>query len=146
MPRAHGLVRAMADRTRRRQLAEPKHRAPGECPVCGETLLTIRLGCPGCGTEIVGEFDACEFCALDDAELHLLRLFLAARGNLKEVEKHLGVSYPTARLRLTGLLAKLGLSGEADEDPGLTAEQVLKEVAQGALTPIEGARLIESLG
>lgn len=135
----------MADRTMRRHLAEPRHRAPGECPVCGDTLLPIRLGCPGCGTEIVGEFDPCEFCALDDADLHLLRLFLAARGNVKEVEKHLGVSYPTARLRLTGLLAKLGLSGEADEDLGLTAEQVLKEVAQGSLTPAEGTRLLATL-
>lgn len=126
--------------------AQPtRHRAPGVCPVCAETLLPVRLGCPGCGTEIIGEFDACEFCSLDDAELHLLRLFLAARGNLKEVEKHLGVSYPTARLRLTGLLTSLGLSGEADEEAGLTTEQVLKEVAQGALTPTEGARLLDEL-
>lgn len=142
---ARSGIRAMADRTMRRHLEEPRHRAPGECPVCAERLVPIRLGCPGCGTEIVGEFDPCEFCALDDADLHLLRLFLAARGNVKEIEKHLGVSYPTARLRLTGLLAKLGLSGEADEDPGLTAEQVLKEVAQGSLTPAEGARLLAAL-
>ena len=81
---------------------EPRHRPPGDCPVCGGVLQPVRLGCAGCGTQIIGEFDACEFCALDDADLHLLRLFLAARGNLKEVEKHLGVSYPTARARLTG--------------------------------------------
>ena len=27
------------------------HRAPADCPVCGERLAVSRLGCPGCGTE-----------------------------------------------------------------------------------------------
>ena len=34
-----------------------------------------------------------------ETETELLRVFLASRGNLREVEKHLGVSYPTARAR-----------------------------------------------
>jgi hypothetical protein len=64
-------------------------------------LVTSRLGCPGCGTELSGHFARCDFCALDAKELELLRVFLSSRGNLREVEKHLGVSYPTARARFT---------------------------------------------
>lgn len=102
------------------------------------------LGCRSCGTELVGEFARCEFCSLPDEHLELLRVFLAARGNLKEVEKHLGVSYPTARLRLTALLASLGLGGrEANVDAPLTREQVLREVASGAITPAEAAGLLD---
>jgi len=123
---------------------EVGHRAPDDCPVCGDALVTTRLACRSCGTELAGEFRSCEFCSLDDAELNLLRVFLASRGNLKELEKHLGVSYPTARLRLTSLLQKLGLAGEAEDTP-LTRDQVLAEVASGALTASEAAEILQGL-
>lgn len=133
-----------------RKHAQPRqdeaHRAPSQCPVCDAQLAIHTLGCHSCGTELVGDFARCEFCALSDPELDLLRVFLASRGNLKEVEKHLGVSYPTARLRLTQLLVSLGLGGDVTEEGPLTREQVLSEIASGALTPVEGARLLADLG
>jgi hypothetical protein len=76
----------------------------------------------------------------------LLRVFLASRGNLREVEKHLGVSYPTARARFTSLLIKLGLGGGDAEAPVMSREQVLSEVASGALAPAEAAELLAGLG
>ncbi len=121
------------------------YRPPGECPVCGGELVTTRLGCHGCGTELAGDFATCDFCRLDERETELLRVFLASRGNLREVEKHLGVSYPTARARFTELLVKLGLAGEAEAPPVLTRDQVLAEVASGALSPPEAAVLLGSL-
>lgn len=92
------------------------HRALSACPVCGDGLVTTRLGCPGCGTELVGSFAPCPFCALDDADLDLLTVFLVSRGNLKEIEKHLGVSYPTARSRFNAVLDRLGLLDAAASD------------------------------
>lgn len=124
----------------------PQHRAPADCPVCGGDLITTRVGCRSCGSELVGEFAHCEFCGLDDRETELLRVFLASRGNLREVEKHLGVSYPTARARFTALLVKLGLGGSEPATATMTREQVLSEVASGALTPAEAAPLLAELG
>lgn len=121
------------------------YRPPSDCPVCGDRMTTTRLGCATCGTEIAGRFEPCDFCALSDSELDLLRVFLASRGNVREVEKHLGVSYPTARQRVSALLATLGLSGEADAEPVVTREQVLAEVVSGALTPDEASRLLLEL-
>lgn len=124
------------------------HRAPSACPVCGHALALTRLGCTACGTEIGGVFRSCEFCALDAAELDTLRVFLASRGNLREVERHLGVSYPTARLRFNQILTKLGLADEAaveDAEPVPTREQILAEVASGALPPDEARRLLAEL-
>lgn len=121
------------------------HRAPDACPVCGEHLAVTRLGCGACGTELAGIFQQCEFCALSDSEIELLRVFLSSRGNLREVERFLGVSYPTARLRYADLLRKLGLTGEPESTETLTRDQVLAEVASGALTPDEAARLIADL-
>ncbi len=121
-----------------------EHRAPSDCPVCGEHLAVTRLGCASCGSELAGVFAPCEFCALDARENEMLRVFLMSRGNLREVEKHLGVSYPTARLRFGELLDKLGLTGEADPAP-LTRDQILSEVAAGALTPAEAQSLLAGL-
>jgi hypothetical protein len=126
-------------------VSEPTYRAPAECPVCGGALITTRVGCRNCGSELAGEFAHCDFCALDERDTELLRVFLASRGNLREVEKHLGVSYPTARARFTQLLAKLGLAG-ADTVPAvMTRDQVLSEVASGALAPEEAASLLAEL-
>jgi hypothetical protein len=75
----------------------------------------------------------------------MLRVFLSSRGNLREVEKHLGVSYPTARLRFADLLEKLGLGEAAEPEPGLSREQILSEVASGALSTEEAKELISRL-
>ena len=121
------------------------YRAPSECPVCGGGLVTTRLGCRNCGSELAGEFGHCDYCALDERESELLAVFLASRGNLREVEKHLGVSYPTARARVASLLVKLGLAGDTGQAAAMTREQVLSEVASGALSPAEAAELLAGL-
>lgn len=123
-----------------------EYRPPASCPVCDGPLSLTRLQCHHCGTELVSDFTPCAFCSLSDADLDLLRVFLASRGNLREVEKHLGVSYPTTRSRLTQLLVRLGLADSGAEVNGtLTREQVLAEVRSGALTPEEAAELIVSM-
>lgn len=111
--------------------------------MCGQHLAVTRLGCASCGSELAGVFGTCPYCSLSDEDSQLLRVFLASRGNLREVERHLGVSYPTARLRFDRLLERLGLA-EEPEDAALTREQVLAEVASGALAPAEAARLLEN--
>lgn len=134
----------MSERARRGAVHE--HRAPSACPVCGDRLALTRLGCGSCGTELAGVFTSCAFCALDESETEMLNVFLASRGNLRDLEKHLGVSYPTARLRFNQLLEKLGLAEPVATAPtALTREQVLAEVASGALSPDEAAALLAAL-
>lgn len=84
------------------------YRAPATCPVCSDRLITLRVGCPSCATELSGHFGQCRFCSLDNAELAILEVFLRSRGNLRDLQAHLGVSYPTARQRLSDLLNRLG--------------------------------------
>src|SRR5687767_7309514 len=83
--------------------------APGACSVCGDDLVVDRLRCEHCGSVLTGRFTRCSFCSLGDADRQLLEVFLTSGGNLKEVERHLGVSYPTARARYNELLGKLRL-------------------------------------
>lgn len=115
--------------------------APRDCPVCGERLRLTRLSCRECGTEIAGDFEACEFCALGSEERQTLRVFLASRGNMRELERHLGVSYPTARARFDQLLVRLGIERAAA--PPAARLEMLEAVARGEL-PIDEA--LERLG
>jgi hypothetical protein len=118
------------------------HRPPRECPVCASHLVVTGCGCPTCGTGISGEFRMCSYCALTDDETEMLRVFLVSRGNMRELEKHLGVSYPTTRQRFADLLAKLGL-----EDPSVASrkadrDKVLADLAAGRLTVDEAQSLL----
>ncbi|MGH2759644.1 MAG: DUF2089 domain-containing protein [Actinomycetota bacterium] len=114
--------------------------APRSCPVCGERLALTRLGCPECDTELSGLFEACAFCSLDADERDMLFVFLRSRGNMKDLERHLGVSYPTVRSRYERLLSKLGL--ESDE-PATDRMGLLESLARGEIDVGEALERLE---
>lgn len=118
--------------------------APRLCPVCGEVLALTRLSCDECGTEISGHFPTCEFCSLTQEDRETLKVFLKSRGNMKDLERHLAVSYPTARARFDSLLHKLGFEAPP-EDPELAEAKegrlsVLEELSQGDIDVEEALR------
>lgn len=124
-------------------------RAPNNCPVCGETLALTRLSCDECGTELAGHFPTCEYCSLSDEDREILRVFLSSRGNMKELERHLEVSYPTARARFDAVLARLGLEAGDDEGPGEDPQtdrsslEVLESLATGDIDIDEALERLE---
>ena len=89
------------------------------CPVCEGELAITRLHCRSCGTALEGEFGVGRFGRLSREQLSLLESFLRSRGNLKDLERELGISYPTVRGRIEALLRALGL---ADGDEPVAAE------------------------
>ena len=80
------------------------------CPVCDSPLTVTRLHCNTCGTTIEGEFTVGRFSRLNREQYALLESFLRSRGNLRELERELGVSYPTVRNRVEALLRALDLA------------------------------------
>ena len=90
------------------------HDVIATCPVCAGELTITRLHCRSCGTALEGEFGVGRFGRLDREQLSLLESFLRSRGNLKEMERELGISYPTVRGRVDALVRALGF-GEAPE-------------------------------
>jgi hypothetical protein len=107
------------------------------CPVCEGELLISRLHCRSCGTALEGEFGVGRFGRLSREQLSLLESFLRARGNLKEMERELGISYPTVRGRVDALVRSLGLGeGEpitddpdAEVDPATDAGQPAPDIS-----------------
>lgn len=116
------------------------YRAPANCPVCSGELVTTRLGCPTCGTGVSGSFASCRFCRLSGDDLDTLEVFLRSRGNLRDVQAHLGVSYPTARQRFSELLERLGLA-TPDEPPPDTGA-VMADLAAGRIDVAEAEALL----
>lgn len=100
----------------------------GNCPVCGETLQVKRLECPSCRTEVSGKFDLGKFSRLSSDQLEFVSLFIRLRGNIKEVEEEMGISYPTVRKKLDEVIEALGYRPE--ESPEGDTSEKRKEVLQ----------------
>jgi hypothetical protein len=125
------------------------------CPVCSSELSITRLQCRGCGTAIEGDFNVGRFGRLNRDQLALLESFLRARGNAKELERELKVSYPTVRARIESLVRALGLGdGPAPDDlaeavgrSGEAAElrrDVLERLARHEISADEAASLLRA--
>lgn len=90
-----------------------EHTLLDRCPVCTGDLVVTGLRCRECGISVQGSFWPGEFSRLDANQSAFLRQFVLCRGNLRELSRRLGVSYPTARGRLDDLVAALEDQREA---------------------------------
>jgi hypothetical protein len=98
------------------------HDVISTCPVCASELVVTRLRCGECGTTIEGEFSVGRFGSLSREQLQLLDSFLRSRGNLRDMERELGISYPTVRARVEALVRALGFGPRDEADPPTAAE------------------------
>ena len=89
-------------------------KAISTCPACQGKLHITTLACPDCGTELRNTFDLSPFDMLDDEKAAFLLCFLRNRGNLRNVQAEMQMSYPTAKRRLDELLIALDLHEEED--------------------------------
>ena len=112
---------------------------PENCPTCGHRLAVTRLRCPDCATEVDGTFSHGRLVNLPEPHATLLELFLRSRGNMKELERHLGVSYPTARQRYSELLGRLGFEEKAAP---LDRDRVLADLAAGRISVDQAENLL----
>jgi hypothetical protein len=79
---------------------------------------------------------------LSNEDREVLRVFLASRGNMKELERHLGVSYPTARARFDALLVKIGIERPAPAAPSRV--ELMEQVARGEIDIDEALKRLEN--
>ena len=141
------------------------HDVISTCPVCSGELAVTRLHCRSCGTTLEGEFSVGRFGRLTREQLALLESFLRSRGNLRDMERELGISYPTVRSRVEALVRALGFGPRADADepgaddatgtPGATStdtdpaaarQAILERLGRKEMTAEEAATAIRALG
>lgn len=119
----------------------------GRCPICDNPLKITKLGCERCGITLEGQFTGCRFCHLNNEQRTFAEVFIKCRGNIKEVEKELGISYPTVRGRLDNLIEALGYKVERvveDAEAANKRKQVLDSLAKGEMTPEEAIKMLKN--
>src|SRR6266542_5303412 len=117
-----------------------------KCPICSEQLKVVRLECDSCGTRLEGSFSLGRFHALASDQLEFLEAFIRARGSFKDVERELGISYPTVRSRLDAVIRSLGYQTEVEPDREAETErrkEILRQLAEGRIGPDDAAALLE---
>lgn len=123
--------------------------APGQCPTCNERLGIRELGCSACGTTVRGTWDSAPFQRLNTDQQSFLILFVRSRGNLSEIERALGVSYPTVRAKLEELISALADVSPEPESVNsakpLTRRDVLDRVARGELAANDALEVLKHL-
>lgn len=121
------------------------HDVIATCPVCTGELTVARLHCRTCGTALEGEFGVGRFGRLDRESMSLLESFLRSRGNLKEMERELGISYPTVRGRVDALVRALGLA-EGDAAASIDLDEIdIDDAAPAADVAAERRTILERL-
>ena len=125
------------------------------CPTCGSEMIISELTCTTCDTVVRSRYSPCPFCRLAPEDLAFMLLFVRNRGNVKDMERELGVSYWTIRGRLNEIITAMGLDGgAADSDaaaegetgeatsvptpPGKVSASAGKEPGRAAAAPASG--------
>lgn len=106
-----------------------------KCPTCDFPLRITRYSCQHCGTSIEGSFCGCLFCRLSEEERFFAFIFLQTEGNLKDVERLLGISYPTVKARLAKVNSSLSseetISQAVPVMSELPSEKKIQAIDQG---------------
>jgi hypothetical protein len=111
---------------------------PANCPVCGGTYVVTQLQCDGCKSRLEGQFGTGKLSSLSGEQTAFVEVFLSCRGNIKEVEKALGISYPTVRSRLDDVLETMGYAIRRKDDKA----DVLEALSRGEISIDDAAGAI----
>lgn len=114
----------------------------GKCPVCDSNLKVVKLHCNQCKTSIEGEFVLDKFNYLTNEQKLFVEIFIKNRGNIKEIEKDLGISYPTVRRNLDQVIEALGYTVKPTEEE-ISRKDVLEKLSKGELTAEEALKKIK---
>ncbi len=118
-----------------------KREVIGKCPVCNHEMEITKLHCNNCNTTIEGKFNLCKFCKLDDEQKNFVEVFIKNRGNIKEIEKELGISYPTVRNKLENVIEALGYT--AKYTPKVNKKEILAKLSSGEISANEAVKLLK---
>jgi hypothetical protein len=108
------------------------------CPFCGDELAISRLSCKGCNTQIDSLLPIPPYFRLPPDLQEFVLIFLRCRGSIRDVEKELGISYPTVCKRLDLVNQLLG-----HQSSPLTRTQILEQLERGEITAAEAAQLLK---
>ena len=126
-------------------MGEPRKKIVSNCPVCSGPLAIGRLNCIRCDTTIESVLPIPPFFRLPDDLQHFVMTFLRCRGSIREVERELGISYPTVCKRLDLVNALLG-NVPADQPAtkkSADPNEILGQLERGEITARDAAQILK---
>jgi hypothetical protein len=122
---------------------------PEKCPACSGELEITQMKCSRCGTELSGRYAVGRLVNLSEPYASVLELFLRLRGNVKAMERQLGLSYPTIRARLEEAFDAAGLVRGAQVGGPETQKQqqtaILRQLQEGVIPASEAIEKLRQL-
>jgi hypothetical protein len=100
-------------------------------------MVISELKCPECDLRVKKDLMPCEFCQLSEDDHEFLKIFLRTQGRITDIEKLLGISYPTIKTKIEKLLTALKLS------PLHEAEDPIEALAQGSISVDEAVAILK---
>jgi hypothetical protein len=124
-----------------------------QCPICSGELVIGRLCCTSCDSRIETELPFDPLMRLPEEMRQFVLVFMRCRGNIRDVEAELGISYPTVCKKLDQvnelLAAKTsaaGQNGKAASPNGakrLNRAEILERLERGEITAKDAAGLLK---
>ena len=118
---------------------------PSNCPICGDNIRVTRFECSGCGSEVQGTFLTEGMFSLPLEYQKFIVVFLTHRGNLKSIEKELGISYPTINKMLDTINQMLQQTETiAPMQKKLSRKEILDAIDKGQMNVKEATNLLKN--
>src|SRR5829696_1747140 len=86
-----------------------------KCPSCNGEMVVSQLSCTQCDTIVLGRFRPDIFTRLAPEDLDFVVHFVKNKGNVKEMERELGISYWTIRNKLNDVVEQLVFNAATTE-------------------------------
>jgi len=112
-----------------------------DCPVCDSKLVITSYQCGKCGTKIEGRFKQDKFASLSQDDKDFIELFVKKRGSIKEIEKEMGISYPTVRNKLDSVISALGHKVESRN----SRVEILQMLDKGEISSEEAQKMLSEI-
>jgi hypothetical protein len=116
----------------------PSKKLVTRCPFCAGQLSISRLACDSCDTIIDSALPIPPFFKLPPDLQDFVMIFLRCEGKIREVEKVLGISYPTVCKRLALVNELLG-----NTVAPLDTKDILEQLERGEITASEATQLLK---
>lgn len=115
------------------------------CPVCTQTLQIKKLECLHCHTVIENNFTLSKLAMLSTEQMKFVEVFIVNRGNIKEVEKELGISYPTVRGKLQEVIALFTSDKRTEDQSKMSKSEIITLLEEDQITSEEAIKLLKKI-
>ncbi|MDF7800596.1 DUF2089 family protein [Pontiellaceae bacterium B1224] len=113
-----------------------------KCNSCDGPLEISELTCRACDLTIRGSVQLPRLARLSSSDCQFIELFVLSGGSLKQVGKHMNLSYPTVRNRLDKVIENIQ---QLDESKKAARAEIIAALERGELSADDALEQLNKL-